>query len=100
MKWADYLISEVRFNDEETHIVKVKVHPDNGDKVGSWTEWTRQEVISSIDAGYTFATIYKGSNGNWNLGAHIITITIEGVRYIKTQADTTKKDNLDNLPRY
>ena len=33
-KWADYLISAVRYNAAETHIEKVRVHVDEGDKVG------------------------------------------------------------------
>lgn len=100
MKWADYLISEVQFNDADTHIVKVKVHKDNDDTVGGLSVWTRQDVIDSIDKGYTFATIYQNSAGNWTFGAKVITVTIEGTRYIKTRADNTKKDNLDNLPRF
>ena len=32
-KWADYGISAVKFNDAHTHINKVQVHPDNGDKM-------------------------------------------------------------------
>lgn len=33
-KWADYLISEVRYNSQHTHIDQVKIHEDNGDSVG------------------------------------------------------------------
>lgn len=40
-KWADYLISEVRFNDAHTHINKVKVHVDKGDTVGGAVEMKR-----------------------------------------------------------
>lgn len=99
-KWADYLISKVEFNAADTHIVKVEVYPDNGDKLGTKTEFIRQTVIALIDKGYTFSTIFKNSDGNWRQGARVITVTIEGVRYIKTRADNTKKDNLDNLPRF
>ena len=28
-KWADYCISAVRYDEDETHIVKVKVHADS-----------------------------------------------------------------------
>lgn len=98
-KWADYLISAVRFNEAETHIVKVKVHVDNGDTVGASSEMTRQDVISKIDEGITFATIYD-NNGKWKLGAKVKTVTINGTRYIKTYADSTTADNLDDLPTF
>lgn len=96
-KWADYLISAVRFNEAGTHIVKVKVHVDNGDTVGASSEMTRQDVISKIDDNITFATIYNNS-GQWKLGAKVKTVTIGGVRYIKTYADDTTADNLEDLP--
>lgn len=33
-KWADYLISVVRYDEDHERIVKVRVHEDIGDKVG------------------------------------------------------------------
>jgi len=98
-KWADYLISAVRFNDAGTHIVKVRVHADNGDTVGPSFEMTRQDVISKIDGGTTFATIYS-NNGQWKFGAMVKTVTIGGTRYIKTYSDGTTADNLDDLPMF
>jgi hypothetical protein len=98
-KWADYLISAVRFNEAGTHIVKVKVHADNGDTVGAAFEMTRQDVISKIDDDVTFATIYD-NNGKWKFGAKVKTVTIGGTRYIKTYSDSTTADNLDDLPMF
>lgn len=99
-KWADYLISAVKYNDAETHIIKVRVHADNDATVGGGFEMTRTDVIARIDNGVTFATIYKKDDGNWRYGASIATITIDGNRYIKTRADGTRSDNLENLPRF
>lgn len=99
-KWADYLISAVRHNVTGTHIVKVQVHIDNGDTVGAPFEMTREEVVAHIDVNKTFATIYKNVQGNWQFGSYVKTVTINGVRYIKTRADSTMVDNLDDLPRF
>lgn len=99
-KWADYLISAVRFNSEETHIIKVQVHPDSGDTVGTAAEMDRQSVVDLINKNYSFATIYKSGDGKWSLGAKVGIVTIGGVRYIKTRADSTRVDNLDDLPRF
>lgn len=67
-KWADYLISKVRYNDKHTHITHVYVHVDNGDTVGEGTSETRQWVVNKIDSGYTFYTIFKGDDGKWKKG--------------------------------
>jgi len=100
-KWADYLISEVKFNNRDTHIVSVKVCEDNGDKVGSPVVKSRQWVVDRIDEKFTFETIFKSpTNGKWERGAKVHIVTVEGVRYIKTRADSTKADNLDDLPRF
>ena len=99
-KWSDYLISAVRYNATGSHIDEVRVHVDNGDTVGSGTSKTRDTVISQLSAGTTFATIYKNSDGKWNLGASVEIVTIEGTKYIKTVPDNTKKDNLGDLPRF
>ena len=99
-KWADYLISRVRFNEADTHIVKVEVRADKDDKVGPPSEMSRQAVVDNIGKGYTFETIFENQDGSYKRGAKVMVITIDGVRYIKTRADNTKKDNLDNLPRF
>jgi hypothetical protein len=99
-KWADYLISAVRYNSTETHIDSVRIHVDNGDSVGAGVHESRQTVVNRLGAGYTFMTITAGDDGKWNKGAKVQTITIDGVKYIKTVADRTTKDNLGALPRF
>jgi hypothetical protein len=98
-KWADYLISAVRYNAAETHIEKVRVHVDNGDSVGPASEWTRAKVIAQLEAGYSFVTILK-SNGKWQKGATVRIVVIHGEKFIRTDADQTKEDNLGSLPRF
>lgn len=99
-KWADYLISAVRYNSEHTHIVQVAVHPDNGDTVGARSVLTRQEVISAIKNGYTFCTIYKDGSDKWQQGQKVIIIKVNGVDYIKTTDNGKASDNLENLPEF
>ena len=99
-KWADYLISAVRYNAAETHIEKVRVHVDKGDKIGSASDWARSEVITRLEAGYSFVTIVLGSNDKWQLGATVQIVVIHGEKFIRTDADRTKEDNLGSLPRF
>lgn len=99
-KLAHYYISAVRYNDEHTHIVKVKVHVAADDSFGSAVEWTRSEVVSSIEKGYSFITIVRSSNGEWHKGEDVRIITVGGVKYIRTDANSKATDNLGNLPEF
>lgn len=100
IKWADYLISKVRYNDKHTHITDVYVHEDKGDTVGSGTSETRQWVVGKIDSGYTFYTIIEGSDGKWQKGQKVVKDRVIGTDYITTKPNRTAKDNLENLPEY
>jgi hypothetical protein len=101
-KWADYLISEVRYvvTVATRHIASVKVHEDKGEQVGGSTVWTRKDVINAIDLKTTFFTITKTEKGEWKKGAAVEKIQISNEWYIKTERDNTKKDNLENLPEF
>ncbi len=99
-KWADYAITEVRFNAADTHIDKVKRRADDGDKLGEATEVSRASVVTSISSGTTYCTATKDSDGKWQKGAAVKVVEIEGVKFIKTKAGAIRKDNLDNLPRF
>lgn len=99
-KWADYCISAVRYNVERTHIVKVKVHADTGDSIGNATDWARSDVVSAIESGKTFVTITRTSDEKWSKGEDVRPVTINGVKYIRTDANSKASDNLGNLPEF
>jgi hypothetical protein len=99
-KWADYGISKVRYDEERTHIVKVKVHEDKGDTFGPAQEWTRKQVVSAIEAGTTFVTILTGSDGKWKKGQDVHIIIVNDVKYIRTDQNAKESDNLENLPEF
>jgi hypothetical protein len=98
-KWADYLISAVRYNDKDTHIVAVQVDVD-GETVGAPTLKSRQEVAALLSKGSTICTIFKGPNGRWSQGAKVEIVKVDGEEYIRTDADKIKADNLGQLPRF
>jgi hypothetical protein len=99
-KWADYGISKVRYNAERTHILKVKVHEDKGDTIGVATEWTRNEVVSAIERGKSFVTILRDADDKWKKGQDVHVITVNGVKYIRTDRNRRASDNLENLPEF
>ena len=99
-KWADYGISGVRYDDKRTHIAKVKVHEDKGDKFGGAEEWLRNQVVSAMEHGKTFVTILEGADGKWSKGQDVHIITVDGMKYIRTDQNRRASDNLENLPEF
>jgi hypothetical protein len=99
-KWADYLISKVRYDSDETEIIKVKSHEDKGDKVGSSFEETRDEVVENLNEGTSYCTIFKNDEGKWEKGEDVHPVTVEGETYIRTDRNQTAEDNLGNLPTF
>lgn len=99
-KWADYLISAVRYNSNHTHIDQVKAHEDKDDSFGEAKVFNRQTVIDAINKGTTFVTIYKNSDGKYNKGQKVYVIKVNGVGYLKTVDNGKEEDNLENLPEF
>lgn len=99
-KWADYCISAVRYDAAHTHIVKVRVHVDSGESIGAATEETRSTVVSLIERGRTFVTIVLSSDGKWRKGEDVHIVTVNGVKYLRTDANSRAADNLGNLPEF
>jgi hypothetical protein len=99
-KWADYYISEVRYNSKKTHIEKVKVHEDLGTNLGSPSTWEREDVLDSLRNDESFCTITLGKDNNWKKGAPVLKVTIGEEDYIKTKNDSIKEDNLGSLPTF
>jgi hypothetical protein len=97
-KWADFLISSVRLTQAGGHkfASHVLLHNDTGEGVGSGTVRTKDEVIGLLDSGKTVKTM-RWAYPSWSEGALVQTITLEGVRYLRTHRDATTADNLDNM---
>lgn len=85
MAMADAIIKNVR-KDDDGDVTDVGVK----DK---W-EWTVAQVVSSIEAGTN--TFYVNCPQRADV---YVEQTPAGKKFLKTTADTTTKNNLDNLPR-
>jgi Protein of unknown function (DUF3892) len=99
-KWADYIITAVRFNSTATHIEAVQTRADNGDLIGVANQATRTQIVNSIESGTTFCTATLTSDNKWHKGAAVKVVVIDNQKFIKTKADNSKADNLDNLPTF
>jgi hypothetical protein len=100
-KWADYLITRVRFNSAGTHIDQVEVADDEGDSIGTKRNELRTTVIAKLRAEQTYMTAPPSTqSGKVTKGASVGIVTVNGTEYIRTDANKTARDNLDNLPTY
>jgi hypothetical protein len=60
---------------------------------GSWGKHTQDDAIRNIESGiHSYYTIGGGSTANVIVAVHL------GRKYLKTDADTTTRDNLLSLP--
>lgn len=98
-KWADYIVTAVRFNTHGTHIEWLRCCKDNGDNLGSDQTFSRQQVIDAINKGTTFITAIKGADGRYYPGQSLFAYVMRS-HFLKTREDTSTKDNLDNMPRF
>ncbi len=101
MKWADYLISAVRYDTGLSNkiISYFKVHIDKGDSVGESRTWTKNELLDALIKGKTFVTILKDKNGKWMKGEEISIASMNEI-FIRTDFKNTPEDFLDNLPDF
>ncbi len=100
-KWADYCIYKVKYDIGHERITKVKIMKDEGEKLGETSIVSRENVIKKIDRGIRFITVYSESNSErWSKGEEVIVVIINGRRFIKTENNSTKVDNLGGLPEF
>lgn len=95
-----YWISAVRYDVNHNHITRLRVHPNNNNTVGSATAWDRNLVVSQIESGQTFVTIWVGSNNQWQRGSDVEVVVVNGVKYLRTDRNNIAADNLENLPEF
>jgi hypothetical protein len=100
-KWADYLIFRVRFNLARTHIDQVEVADDGENHPGPKRVEARATVIANLKANKTYVTAPPSTgSGKVAKGASVDIVVVNAVEYIRTDANKTARDNLDNLPEF
>lgn len=94
-KWADYLISHVKRNPSGI-VTELMLHVDNGDTVTKIGVKTKDEIIILLKKGKTVYTTVWGYP-KWNKGAEVSYLSNSNGEYLRTNRNSTDKDNLDNL---
>ena len=100
-KWADYLISAVRYRSDSKNriIAYFKIHTDNGASIGEIRTWTKEELLAALIDGKSFVTIAKKNNGKWMKGSEV-SITSNKEVFIRTDFKNIPEDFLESLPEF
>jgi hypothetical protein len=88
-KWADYLVTGVKYDADKKRIIAYEVWEDLGENVGPAFQMTWHEVAIAILRGKTFISATWGTTG-WLAGAALELV-------VKTAEDATVRDNLRHL---
>lgn len=95
-----YGVTAVRYNDENTHIDKLKAGLIKDGMLQAQKEFSRTEVVSLVKAKNTFVSLVKKADGSgYSMSAEINVFPVE-TDYLKTKQDKITKDNLENLPAF
>lgn len=99
-KWAQYLISEVRYSPDHKRILQVKQHVDLDGEVGEGEIVDRDIVSSNIKKGITYMTIHNGSSTTWKKGDKVRGFRFDGDYYIRVDKNKVNLDNLGMLNEF
>lgn len=95
-KWADYLVSAVRYGPGR-RIEAVMAHEDTGGELGEGTAIDRATLASNISRGVRYATVFDASS-KWRLGEAIRCHRVGSGNAIRTDENRTERDHLGMLP--
>lgn len=95
---TDFCITAVRYNKDKSHIEEVMVREEMEKKIGKPRTVARAFVADLIRLDKaTFQTRIQKADGKWAIGANVHLINDE---YLTTDRNSTKRDNLGNLPEF
>lgn len=97
-RWADYLISEVKYDFKHQRIEKVKRHLDRGDGIPHPNIINRAIMVNDLIKGKKYKTIYRNEKGEWSPGNDVM--FVEGSGIITVDPNKTDHDFLGELPEF
>jgi hypothetical protein len=100
VKWAEYLISEVRYSPDHRRILQVKQHKDLDGEVGEGEIVDVVVIASNLKKGISYMTIHNGSSETWKRGDKIRGFLVDGEYHIRTDKNRVNQDNLGVLNEF
>ena len=98
-KWADFLISAVRYSKDHKFITEVKGHEDKDDSLGQEMIVDRATVADNVKKGRKYMTVYSAGN-NWRKGNMVRSFILDGEVFIRSDKNKVGRDNLGTLPQF
>lgn len=99
-KWAEYLISEVRYTPDHHRIVQVKQHKDLDGQVGEGEIVDAVVVASNLKKGASYMTIHNSSSETWKRGEQIRGFAHDGEYLIRIDKNKVNRDFLGMLNEF
>jgi hypothetical protein len=99
-KWAEYLISEVRYSPDHHHILQVKQHKDLDGEVSEGEIVDKANVASNLKKGASYMTVHNGSSETWKRGEKIRGFLVDGEYHIRIDKNKVNQDNLGMLNEF
>ena len=99
VKWADFVISAVRYSPDHKYISELKQHPDNDGEIGEGQIMDRATVAANIKKGKKYSTVFNAGT-NWKIGNEVRTFITDGEFFIRADKNKVARDNLGPLPEF
>jgi len=97
-KWADYLISEVKYG--KNHLIEqVKIHTEDDNGVDQGTIVDRSQISHNIKNGKSYKTIFHSLKG-WRLGDTVHLNRVDGDSFIRIDKNKTEQDFLGQILQF
>lgn len=97
-KWADYLISEVKYG-KNHQIEQAKIHTEDEKGVDQGTLVDRSQISHNIKNGKSYKTIFHGLKG-WKLGDTVQLNRVGGDSFIRIDKNKTEQDFLGPILQF
>ena len=97
---ADYYVEKVHLTKERDRIIRVSVRQDNESKLSKPVNMARKQVLSNIQSGKQFMTIFRNENGKYRKGQKISSVHVNGEEFLRTDVVGINQDHLDGLPEF
>ena len=96
-KWADYLISQVSY-DQDHVITKVMQHRDIGNKISGGEIVDRNAIATNLGHGAKYMTVF-GDLGKIRMGKNVRYFRAYEDHYIRIDDNKVASDNLGQIPQ-
>jgi hypothetical protein len=97
---ADFYVEKVHFTKDHNHIMRVLVRQDSESKLSKPADMARKQILSNIQSGKRFMTIFRNENGKYRRGQRITSVHVNGEEFLRTDRNVINQDHLEGLPEF